>query len=65
MEPEERLNTFDPDRCCQKPLQKALETGKLTNTDTWECPKCGETWKAEDHGPVRHWRCVPFVAVFR
>ncbi len=58
------LNTFEPDECCTKRLRKVMLTGVLDIAESWTCPNCGETWKPEQVGPIRHWSPVPLIAVF-
>lgn len=57
------LNSHEPDPCCGKHISKALLSGALNDAIHWECPECGEQWKPELHGTVRHWQPHPFVAI--
>ncbi len=58
----EVTRTFEPDRCCGKPLQDVARAGKLG--DSWDCPKCGTTWKPRIVGSVEHWEPHPAIMVF-
>ncbi len=66
-----RLQTYDPDDCC--PIAKAIESGRLDNTDSWTCPKCGMEWRAgygvewrdeTGHRPIKHWSPKPVIVIF-
>lgn len=58
------LDTFEPDECCGKHLQRAL-LSKLLKADTWCCPKCGTEWIAKANGPLRNREPVVAVSIFR
>lgn len=58
-----QLNTHVPDTCCSKPLSKALSGGLLAGKDSWDCPKCGVSWKARMVQAVRHWEPVAMFEV--
>lgn len=53
------------DECCSKPFQRASLAGKLENTNTWNCPKCGCEWRgvASPNG-VRVWSPFETLEVF-
>jgi hypothetical protein len=60
------LNAHEPDEfCCGPRISRALFEGDgLLNVDVWECPECGEVWKAEESGGIRFWRPYPVIAIF-
>ncbi len=37
--------------------------GKLADTDTWTCPKCGAEWKAVVKENLRVWEPVTYIEV--
>ncbi len=51
--PSKPLETFQPDDCCQSRLMKANRAG-----DSWSCDKCGQEWRVNIVGGIRHW--TPF-----
>ena len=57
------LDTHDADSCCGKLLERILNGGYTGKS--WICPKCGEEWRAEQVGPVRHWRMYPAFLLMR
>jgi hypothetical protein len=59
-----RLQSHVEDECCDGPLNRALRSGSLDTAESWTCPKCGENWKPELIGDLRHWTPRPLVAVF-
>lgn len=54
-------DVYTPDECCGKHIAKALLAGKLANTDTFVCPKCGCEWKARMVEDVRSWEPVTMI----
>ncbi len=58
-----QLNTHAADTCCSKPLIKALHANALDGKDSWDCPKCGVTWKAQMVGDLKHWEPVAMFEV--
>jgi hypothetical protein len=53
------LNTFDESECCSKLLAAELLKGTLAAAKRWECPGCGEEWRPDMVGAVRHWTMRP------
>lgn len=60
------LDTFEPDECCGRHLAAALRNNSLASLTSWECPKCGATWKAclSPSGLTRQWKPEAAIAVF-
>jgi hypothetical protein len=50
----EVCDTNDP--CCGKPLGRAIQRAETAELTSWDCPKCGSTWKPEIVGGcIRAW----------
>jgi hypothetical protein len=56
---------MEHDPCCSKPFQRESMCGKLEETDTWTCPKCGCVWNAVmKEAGIRQWVPHETIEVF-
>lgn len=63
------LQTITPecvqDRCCVRPLNKDLGTGKLDKLQSWICAKCGTEWRPRMIEGLNVWEPHERFAIFR
>lgn len=61
------LSTHTDDECCAAPLSAALLSGDLDAATSWECPKCGQEWRAREFEgqdcSFKHWEphCIILI----
>lgn len=59
------VNSFEPDDCCGKHINKASRSGVLNSLMVWTCPRCETDWKPTTIGNIRHWKPEVVIAVLR
>lgn len=61
MEPMLNMLDTDASSCCQRLFCRA----KVEHLHFWTCPKCGQEYRVEVVGAVRHWMAHAWTAIFR
>ncbi len=59
-------DSFEPDQgCCTSAITSASRKGVLKSLQSWECPRCGCEWRAQNAGVFRHWSPIAMLAIIQ